>query len=286
MPINPTYFNTSTVISSQFQQDVALFTPDIAEYILQNHHGTNRPMSQISINQYRDDILAGVWTFAADPIRFDTNGHLIDGQHRMAALVAAGKQNPNIILMFTIATGLDPSTIKAIDQGRKRTAGQQLAITGGVKNYNAVAAGAKFAYLYETEGLNANSHRRKISAPIIEQWVDQNRAIVNHVNGHYHKIRGTDIPNGAATAAALILAKIDPDEEEDFFTILYEGGAAKDSPITTLDKRMARLRRQGVYQHPEANIYMVFKAWNAWRKGKTMTRLNRMSDNDQFPQPI
>lgn len=286
MPINPTYFNTNTVISSQFQQDVALFTPDIAEYILQNHHGTNRPMSQISINQYRDDILAGVWTFAADPIRFDTNGYLIDGQHRMAALVAAGKQNPNITLMFTVATGLDPSTIKAIDQGRKRTAGQQLAIAGGVKNYNAVAAGAKFAYLYETEGLNTNSRRRKISAPIIEQWVDQNRAIVDHVNGHHQKIRGTDIPNGAATAAALILAKIDPDEEEDFFTILHEGGAAKDSPITTLDKRMARLRRQGAYQHPEANIYMVFKAWNAWRKGKTMTRLNRMSDNDPFPQPI
>lgn len=277
---NLSYLDTSQLSSPDVQQLFALVNQETAQRILEHHHGRNRSINPKTVRRYKDDITAGVWTFAGDPLRFDHNGMLIDGQHRLAAI--AQLNDPNIAIPFSILLGLPPESIKTMDQGAKRTAGQQLDIAG-VKNYNTIAAGAKIAYHWNQGTLNRSSHGKVISTPVIEQYVHDHRHIIDHVNDHMYKIRNNDIPNGPAVACAIIFTQVDPDAEREFFTLLSEGGEPKGSPINTLDRKMAKMRRDNTRQRAEETIAMVFKAWNAWRDGKNLTRLTQLRDDEPFP---
>ena len=65
-------------------------TPHLASKWLQKN-SCNRPLSQNTVYRYADAILSGEWKLNGDTIRFDSNGTLIDGQHRLHACVKAGK---------------------------------------------------------------------------------------------------------------------------------------------------------------------------------------------------
>lgn len=115
------------------------------------HNKRNRNISPTDVQRYRLDMEAGLWRFAADPIRFDVNGNLIDGQHRLTAL----SELADICLPMLIVRGLPPETQKVMDQGRKRTPGQQLYLSG-IKDANLgidpeYQPAARGYYLYRVE---------------------------------------------------------------------------------------------------------------------------------------
>ncbi|WP_460985736.1 ParB N-terminal domain-containing protein, partial [Staphylococcus aureus] len=70
--------------------------------------------------------LSGDWKNAGDTIRFDKDGSLIDGQHRLLACV-----NTNLAQNFLIVYGLDSEVFDVIDNGKGRTNADVL----GMKHY-------------------------------------------------------------------------------------------------------------------------------------------------------
>lgn len=275
-------FDPKLAVSPVFRQGVASFTPAIAKEILANHVAPNRRLGPVTSRRYRDDIVGGAWTFAGDPLRFDVDGNLIDGQHRLLALSQV--KDPLFSMVFTVMLGLPYEAIRAMDQGAKRTSGQQLNIAG-VKNAQVIGAGARLAILWE-QGTPKSGYARVVSNPRVEQWVRENPELVEHVNSHMTKIKQTDLPGGAATAAALILAQVDPDAELEFFTLLSDGGTPKGNPINTLDKRLARLRRHNTQTRAEEYLALTFKAWNAWRQGRELHQITKLGENESFPSLV
>ena len=73
---NPTNDPTFMVIS---------VTPTLAAAWLALNNNNRRAADRV-VARYRADMLEGRWEFAGDPIRFDAQGNLIDGQHRLLAL--------------------------------------------------------------------------------------------------------------------------------------------------------------------------------------------------------
>lgn len=71
------------------------------------------------------DMKAGKWVFNGDPIRFDEDGYLTDGQHRLTALIEAG-----VTLDFLVVRKLSKKAFETIDIGRKRSMPDMLAIEG------------------------------------------------------------------------------------------------------------------------------------------------------------
>lgn len=61
-------------------------TPRIAKTML-SHNTGNRPLRKAVVQRYATDMENGDWQDNGDPIRFDTNGRLIDGQHRLEAVI-------------------------------------------------------------------------------------------------------------------------------------------------------------------------------------------------------
>jgi len=91
-----------------------LVTPDMAKNWLENHNPKNRKISIDRVHTYASDITNGNWDITGDGICFDEQGNLLNGQHRLAAVVCANKP-----ALFLICTGM-PRSIN-YDSGRKRT---------------------------------------------------------------------------------------------------------------------------------------------------------------------
>lgn len=246
----------------------------------------NRPLSAYAVERYRRDMIEGRWVYAADPIRFDTDGNLLDGQHRLTALATC----EGLALPFLVVRGLPTETQMVMDQGRKRSTGQQLAIKG-VKNASNVAAAAK-VYILWREGYlfrDNTAANTTVTTPRIEAWVDEHTDLVNNVGAYFNAIRSNDAPPSVAFAAALRFAQIHPDQAHAFFLSLANGGTPVKHPVNTLDKRLQRIRRDGLKIPNRDYLAMFVQAWNAVRDGKTLSQLLRPAGGkwtaENFPEP-
>ena len=271
-------------VSAKIAHAVVMVTPKMAErWLRSNTH--NRKVRQRTVAKYRADMEAGLWAMAADPIRFDYNGTLLDGQHRLLALA----ELPDVVTIpFLVVRGLPPESQGVMDQGSKRTPGDQLALAG-VKNSNAVAAAVKKLLIWRGGVMFRDTKLQQISAPQIEAWVDANASDVAFFNSIWSMIRQNDAPPSVAGAAAFAFADIDRDSCERFFTLLARGAGGEGHPITTLDKRLQRNRREGLKMPDRDYLALFILAWNAWRGGKEMRKFQRPRggrwSEDNFPEP-
>lgn len=124
------------------EMNLVQVTPEIArEYLELNHR--NRPLRSDNVKSLARDMRRNDWRLTGHPICFDTEGSLIDGQHRLAAVVESGKTIP-----FFVATGLNPEDKRVIDSGMKRRAADQLVMDG---KSNGVALASAYRLLFTLE---------------------------------------------------------------------------------------------------------------------------------------
>lgn len=110
-----------------------VITPEKAMQYLKTSQG-NRPISPVYVKSYADTMKNGGWLQNGMCIIFDNEGHLIDGNHRLHAVIQAG-----IPVTFDICRGASKDAFVTYDCGRHRTLGQILAMQG-VKHYNMVGS--------------------------------------------------------------------------------------------------------------------------------------------------
>ena len=246
----------------------------------------NRKVRAAVVQRYRTDMEHGRWTFAGDPIRFDTDGNLQDGQHRLTAL----SELPDVTIPMLVVRGLPTAAQGVMDQGSRRTPGDQLALKG-VKDANAVAAAVK-QYLIWTEGMLFRDNKvvtGSVTTPRIEEWVDSNPALQENLQQIISLTKQNDAPPSVAAAAALGFMQIDAADAVEFFTLLARGAGTHGHPIMTLDKRLQRQRREGLKMPHRDYLALFILAWNAWRDGKQMSKFQRPRggrwSEDNFPEP-
>jgi hypothetical protein len=100
-------------------------TPAMSEKILTIYNTKNRLISNGWANALTRQYEDGLFIYNGDTIRFSTVPNLFDGQHRLEAAVRSG-----IPFEAIVVTGLPPEAQITMDTGRKRSAGDQLAILG------------------------------------------------------------------------------------------------------------------------------------------------------------
>lgn len=252
---------------------ISTFTPEMAALALTTMI-RNRRISATKVAQYRNDMSAGRWQFTGEPIQFDTEGHLINGQHRLSAL--SSLEGTAISIPFLVIRGLPEDAQMVMDQGRVRQAGQQLQLRG-VKDANTVAAGVRL-YLSHSTGLAFRDNKAAaevITTAYIEEWVDSHADLIDAINPHLHNIRQADAPSSVAYCAALMFWRKNPIAAPQFFRVLAKGGEGEFSPITVLDKRLQRHRREGLRISNRDMLGLYIQAWNAWRKGQRFSKFQR-----------
>jgi|694.fasta_scaffold64964_5 hypothetical protein len=94
---------------------IEVITPRIARSYLELNHN-NRPLRKSHIKSLAFDMVNGDWQVTHQGIAFDTNGTLIDGQHRLHAIIEAG-----VPIKMLVTTGCSASSFAILDRGANRS---------------------------------------------------------------------------------------------------------------------------------------------------------------------
>lgn len=121
---------------------VETITPQIAEEYLR-HNQRNRKPKKRTIAAYAATMRGGNWLLTGETIQFDWCGTLINGQHRLMAVIEAG-----IPVQFSVARDCAPDTARVIDNLPPRTATDAALYAGehGFTNTHAAICRALFMY--------------------------------------------------------------------------------------------------------------------------------------------
>ena len=103
---------------------VEKITPEIAAEYLKVNIKNYRKLQRQVIKRYAEDMKAGRWELNGEPIVFDENGLLKNGQHRLAAIIASG-----VTVEMTVVRGVSES-VTAFDLNSVRNATQISAAKG------------------------------------------------------------------------------------------------------------------------------------------------------------
>jgi len=97
------------------QTRVVAVTPKMAKRWLERNHPNNRAIAWSRVEAFQGDMAADSWKLTHQGIALDVEGLLIDGQHRLHAVVASGRTVRMMVTTGVCAFG-DP-----IDCGRPRS---------------------------------------------------------------------------------------------------------------------------------------------------------------------
>jgi hypothetical protein len=100
-------------------------TPDTASLWMRKNHPQNRGITRARVNRYSKDMTAGLWLYSGEPVQFDENGLLINGQHRLLAIIESG-----VTVDLLVVRGLPAKTIGVLDTGKPRNEADLLRMAG------------------------------------------------------------------------------------------------------------------------------------------------------------
>ncbi|GEE00230.1 hypothetical protein nbrc107696_46050 [Gordonia spumicola] len=267
-----------------------LVTPQTARRVLAKNT-RNRPINEHHVQQLIREMESGRWVYNGEAIKWSVDDVLLDGQHRLTALSRMPDDFPGIT--FLVVRGLPTSSQDTMDQGRKRTAGDQLSIDGLVgASSQRIIAGAIRVYIEWVEGrFFGDRVRNRISNPEIVEWAHQHpveMAMLRDIAGE--RLRRIKARPSVTVAVMLMLRQVDGEAQRAFCESLITGASLDPgNPILALRDRLERINQQKVITSDRDLVGFFLVAWNAWRDGKSLGKLQRPKSGawtlDTFPEP-
>jgi hypothetical protein len=242
-------------------------TPRIAEQLLErNRH--NRSVSSSRVRQYAADMRAGHWAFNGEAIKVDADGQVLDGQHRLLAVIEADCSVDTLLI-----TGLPPAAQETMDQGRARTLGDVLKLRGEADYFN-LAAAVRVVCLYERDGLPYKAPFKE--APTVHECIralDRNPAIRDSVKLAVQLRRSSLVPTSTVAGLHYLFASVSEADADDFMTKLLRGeNLTAESPIFVLRDRLLVDLRERILP-PKTKLAFIIRTWNAYEQGEHISRL-------------
>lgn len=272
---------------------VETITPEIAKTML-GENVNNRRISRDNVNLFAREIRNGEWRFNGEAIKFGKDGRLLDGQHRLLAVIAADKPLTTLVIR-----GLEDETQQTMDSGKTRTLGDVLTLRGE-KNSTQLASLARAVYLADQLGMEAAAQNDlKPTRGEIISFIDQtpqladvlaaSRAFRSQSGDMLTSSMSGDMLTSSMFASLWwTFAHIDTDAADRFFMSLASGANLQaDDPILILrNTLMAQPHKAGrsTRDNRVRIAALTIKAWNKWRKGKPLRQL-KFSAGESFPTP-
>jgi hypothetical protein len=245
-----------------------LITPEIAaEWLKCNPN--NRHVRGNDVMRYSRDMVSGKWQLNGETIKFDTNGDLLDGQHRLRACVVAGVPFKSIVVR-----GLPPEARKTVDTGVKRQFSDQLRM-GGEVNGHILAALLRRIVLWENrdylgKGRSSKSTEQELEA-VLERVGDDARDSAN-LGARLNKICG--IHPSVLAFSHWLFTQIDAEEADWFLERLADGvNLPAQHPVLTLRERLAKDRQSNLSADATYTIALIIISWNCFRARRPLKSL-------------
>ncbi|WP_414167166.1 hypothetical protein ACMATS_06030 [Streptoverticillium reticulum] len=259
---------------------VMTVTVEMAESWLENNTH-NRHMRPRHVDALVRDILADSWQLNGEAIKIASNGQVLDGQHRLAAVVQSGKSITTLVV-----TGLPPDTQGSMDSGVKRTTGDVFELDG-IPNSTLVAAIVTKKWKWDRGDYRFHSSERP-TKPESRRILKEFPGILesaHEVSSLRPATKGMLQPSIAGLAHYLF-TDIDAGDAVWFFGRLNDGAELKsDHPILTLRDRLFSEAEKLGSSPSHQNMELLIRGWNAFREGRPLGKIYCFP-NKAMPMPV
>lgn len=236
-------------------------TPEKAqEYLTMNKN--NRRLIPSVVASYAKDLKEGKWIIGTSTICFDINGNLIDGQHRLQAIIKAG-----IPVRMEVKRNLSEDAFKAIDIGKIRQPKDMFSIAG-IPYYSQLSGIIRLSLQFEKESFSRKGER--LSNP--EIWELYNVMADDYNNAarigstYYALYKDISVTFWAATYLHLTLTKKHPEEVVlKFFDELSDKVGTECDTIRLFRRKLRDMRElMGSLTRGSTLLVILIRTWNAW----------------------
>lgn len=242
-------------------------TPALAQTWLKTNRD-NRPVRQSMVDAMALDMKNDEWDDNGETIKFDEDNDLIDGQHRLLAVVLSGCS-----VEMTIVWGIKRKFADTIDAGTKRTFADQLH-KRKEKNHLILAAIVRKVYLWE-DGLTLG-RRKSTSNYALFRTLEKYPELRKIANDAGNVAGRSALVASVAGYCMWIFNSIDSEDSKYFFDRLGDlHNSAKGNPIDALKNRLQRIKNRD-HEHI-SDIWLTavtIKAWNKYRTGETWDQVD------------
>jgi len=258
--------------------EVRTIDADIASSILKKNPN-NRKLSNNHVRFLAKQMTDGLWKFDGQPIRLDRYGRLLDGQHRLNAIVTSNTKQE-----FLIVTGLHEDTFKTMDTGKNRSAGDVLSIEG-YKYHNELSFIAKFIINFDN-GSRAQAGNGRISNSEVLSWVEKNptlESVLRQAESFKDSFSNV-LTRSFISSLILLFNRYNVIQSEDFMRRLCTGlDLEPNSPIFILRKKLIADKISKSTLPRTEKLALIIKAWNFYRLDKKIKVLRWDKEKEDFP---
>lgn len=257
-----------------------------AKHILKHYNKKNRKLSPAIAKKYIADMSNNEWEQNGDTLRFDREGILLDGQHRLAGQVESDTEQAYIIIY-----GLKPEVFDSIDNGKSRTNTDVIAMKG-YENASSLSSLVRSIIGYENCGtldvrLQSNFGKgvRAITKKQILNYLEDHPEIMDYTERFK---KSPVVCKSYASFCYWLLSSVDKECAEDYLDMVLMGNNLQEG---TIERYMFNklLRNKNAKQNKLtktaiiANVILGWRRYMGWSKSKAM-QISWDSRND-LPSP-
>jgi len=243
-------------------------TPGMAGLWLK-HNTLNRPLSRKHVLFLAKEIISGNWQMNGQGIVIAENENVLDGQHRLHAIIEAGKPIKTLVIY-----GVKEDAFKTIDTGKVRGGSDVLSLNFPEATANlckTVATAIRWTLAIDSCFLSR--HSMKTSNTEILKFVTNNPSLwrcAEIILGYPKNVRPLSV--GPGTGLFFCFHKKDVADATYFIRRFYTGEQLKvsDGEYILRDLLIKDLLRKSRIQARD-RVRAVIKTWNGIREGKKIT---------------
>lgn len=267
--LHASYEKSQGVIGDPFK-----ITPELAEYFLETFNTRNRPISKANVKDLKQKMDDGSYRLNGEPIIFDWDGIMTNGQHTLKACVESGKTIEKYVIL-----GLNPETFASLDGGKTRKLDDVLSVHGE-DHAKELAVALRLVHIL-TQGKKVRNMGKF-----------HHDAALKELKGHPDLKDSVSFilemetpcsyvlsPGYAAALHYLMMAACDDESQyitvEQFWKDVIEmDGVQKNSPASRLNKRLLahKQRAEGKHLTRDQITEHCIKAWCLYKNNEDLKR--------------
>ena len=252
-------------MKTKLKYDEVTVSPEMAESWLKDHENI-RPLSKGTVERYTANMLRGEWQLNGECISFDLEGKLVNGQHRLRAVIAAG-----IPIVFSILENVE-STIQ--DRGKNRGLSDYLAreCNLDVRSAGFLATATGWLHRWDTDTLLSNgvpseAQSKALTSPALLKAVSYVR---DQFDSDEEWSLTNLLPPGMAVFLRHKITESNPTQSHAFFDELIKETNPDPNSITrVLSNRLKYYRHEKSKKHQRDICSLVINCWSLYKSGAT-----------------
>lgn len=247
--------------------EIKKITPELATEMLKKN-GMNRPLSRRHVEILKHQMKSGQWMFDGTPIKFNGSGQLLDGQHRLTALIESECE-----FDFVVISGIPTESFSVMDTGKTRSAADAISIES-IPNSMVVSDVSRSLLNFKSHSrlTRTSTNSSYISNAQVYNFALENHVLINKSYDFCKKFVRPILPKSKLVAFHILFSDKSALDADVFISKLCTGlDLELSNPIYILRQKLIADAVSKKKISTDIKYALIAKCWNMFRKNETGT---------------